>query len=258
MKSPVLVVAGNTFREVGRDRMLHLLGALVVGFVLFSWVLGWLNPEEDDQARTLIDFGLAGVNVFGLLMAVLMGSSLLRREMERRTLYTVLSRDVTRTQFVAGKYLGLLGVFAAGLCIVALVMVLYFSVFGAVRGFPLVAAVYGNLLELSVITAVSVLLGSFTTPALSAIGTVSIYMVGHNTETLLEYLDMTRDPALEIPLKTLYYAFPNLTNFNYRLAASFGDAVPLSVIGMSTLYALVWTGLLLGLASAAFRRRELP
>jgi ABC-type transport system involved in multi-copper enzyme maturation permease subunit len=258
MRSPVLVVAGNTFREVGRDRMLHLLGSLVVGFVFFSWVLGWLNPEEEDQARTLIDFGLAGVNVFGLLMAVLMGSSLLRREMERRTLYTVLSREVTRRQFVAGKYLGLLGVFAAGLCIVALVMVLYFSVFGAVRGFPLLAAVYGNLLEIAVITAVSVLLGSFTTPALSAIGTVSLYMVGHNTETLLEYLDMTRNESLEVPLKVLYFAFPNLTDFNYRLAASYGDPVPLSDLGLATAYALVWTGLLLGLASAAFRRRELP
>jgi Cu-processing system permease protein len=258
VKSPVLVVAGNTFREVGRDRMLHLLGALVLGFVLFSWVLGWLNPEEEDQARTLIDFGLAGVNVFGLLMAVLTGSSLLRREMERRTLYTVLSREVTRSQFVAGKYLGLLGVFAAGLCIVALVMVLYFSVFGAVRGLPLLAAIYGNLLEISVLTAVSVLLGSFTTPALSAIGTVSLYMVGQKTETLIEYLDMTRNESLEVPLKVLYYAFPNLTNFNYRLAASYGDAVPLSTLGLATAYALVWTLLLLGLASAAFRRRELP
>jgi ABC-type transport system involved in multi-copper enzyme maturation permease subunit len=258
VRSPVLVVAGNTFREVGRDRMLHLLGAAVTGFVLFSWVLGWLNPEEDDQARTLVDFGLAGVNLFGLLMAVLMGSSLLRREMERRTLYTVLSREVTRTQFVAGKYLGLLGVFAAGLCIVALVMILYFSVFGAMRGLPLLAAVYGNLLEISVLTAASVLFGAFTTPALAAIGTVSLYMVGHKTETLLEYLGMSRNEALEVPLKALYYSFPNLTNFNYRLAASYGDAVPAETLGLATAYALVWTVILLGLAAAAFRRRELP
>lgn len=258
MKPPALVVAGNTFREVGRDRMLHLLGALIVGFVLFSWVLGWLNPEEDDQARTLIDFGLGGINVFGLLMAVLMGSSLLRREMERRTLYTVLSREVTRTQFLVGKYLGLLAVFAAGLCIVAVIMVLYFSVFGAVPGLPLAAAIYGNLLEIAVLTAVSVLLGSITTPALSAIGTVSVYMVGHKTETLLEYLELTKTQGLEIPFKAIYYSFPNLTDFNFRLAASFGDRVPPSVLGLSTLYALVWIGILLALAAAAFRRRELP
>jgi ABC-type transport system involved in multi-copper enzyme maturation permease subunit len=226
--------------------------------VLFSWVLGWLNPEEDDQSRALIDFGLAGVNVFGLLMAVLMGSSLLRREMERRTLYTVLSREVTRTQFVAGKYLGLVAVFATGLCLVALVMVLYFSVFGTVGGLPLMLAIYGNLLEIAVLTAVSVLLGSFTTPALASIGTVSLYMVGHNTETLLEYLDMTRNESLEVPLKALYYAFPNLTNFNFRLAASFGDAIPLEVVGMATGYAVLWVGILLSVASAAFRRRELP
>ena len=265
----MLVVAANTFREVGRDRMLHLLGACVTGFVLFAWVLGWLNPEESDQARHLVDFGLAAVNIFGLLMAVLLGSSLLRREMERRTLYTVLSREVTRAEFLAGKYLGLLGVFAAGLGIVALLMVLYFGVWGGLSGQDsagreihrvgaILAAVYGNLLEIAVLTAVSVLLGAFTTPALSSIGTVTVWLVGHNTETLLDYLKMSEMKALEIPFKAIYYGFPNLTDFNYRMAASFGDSVPPAVLLYALLYALVWIGALLAVSSLVFRRRELP
>lgn len=258
MRGPVLVVAANTYREVGRDRMLHLLGALVVGFVLFSWVLGWLNPEEADQVRHLVDFGLAGVNLFGLLMAALLGSSLLRREMERRTLYTVLCREVTRPQFVLGKYLGLVAVFATGLAIVAVLMVIYFAVFGATPGWPLVAALHGNLLEIAVLTAASVLLGSFTTPALSAIGTVALWLVGHNTETLLEYLRLTEKEALEIPFKAIYYAFPNLTDFNYRMAASYGDPVSIGILGLATLYAAVWVLGLLGAASLLFRARELP
>lgn len=257
-RSPVWVVAANTYREVGRDRMLHGLGALVTGFVLFSWVLGWLNPEERDQARHLVDFGLAGVNVFGLLMAVVVGASLLRREMERRTLYTVLSREVTRGQFVLGKYLGLLAVFATGLAIVAGIMVVYFSVFGALPGQPLVAAIYGNLLELAVITAASVLLGAFTTPALSALGTLSLYLIGHKTETLLEYLKMTGTGALEVPFKAFYYSFPNLSDFNFREAAAYGDPVPWDVLGLATLYAGVWTAIFLGAAAILFRRRELP
>jgi ABC-type transport system involved in multi-copper enzyme maturation permease subunit len=205
-----------------------------------------------------VDFGLAGVNVFGLLMAVLLGSSLLRREMERRTLYTVLSREVTRAQFVAGKVLGLVGVFAAGLGIVAVVMVLYFSVWGARPGWPLLAAIWGNLLEIAVLTGASVLLGTFTTPALSAIGTVVLYLAGHSTETLLEYLALTRNEALEVPFRVLYFAFPNFTSFNYRLAASFGDPVPLEVVGLATAYALVWVAMLVGAAALVFRRRELP
>ena len=255
---PVLVVAANTYREVGRDRMLHLLGALVAGFVLFSWVLGWLNPEERDQVRHLIDFGLAAVNLFGLLMAVFLGSSLLRREMERRTLYTVLSREVTRTEFLVGKYLGLLGIFATGLAVVALLMVLYFAVWGALPGWPLVAALHGNLLEIAVLTAASVLLGSFTTPTLAALGTVTLYITGHATETLLDYLHLTENKALEVPFKAIYYAFPNLTDFNFREAAAFGDAVPLRVLGLATGYALLWVVILIGAATLLFRRRELP
>ena len=266
---PVLVVAGNTYREVGRDRMLHLLGALVAGFVLFSWVLGWLNPEENDQVRHLVDFGLAGVNLFGLLMAVFLGASLLRREMERRTLYTVLSREVTRPQFVVGKYLGLLGIFATGLASVALFMVGYFAIFGAMtakapagaeihRGLALVEAIYGNLLEIAVITAASVLFGSFTTPAIAALGTVTLYITGHGTETLLDYLRLTGNEALAVPFQAIYYVFPNLSDFNYREYAAFGDVVPLRTLGFATGYAVLWVGILLGAAALLFRRRELP
>jgi ABC-type transport system involved in multi-copper enzyme maturation permease subunit len=258
VRGPILVVAANTYREVGRDRMLHLLGALVAGFVLFAWVLGWMNPEESDQVRHLIDFGLAAVNLFGLLMAVFLGASLLRREMERRTLYTVLSREVTRTQFLVGKYLGLLGVFATGLSAVAVLMVAYFAVFGAKPGLPLVAAIYGNLLEIAVMTAASVLFGSFTTPAIAALGTVTMYVAGHATETLLDYLRLTRSRAMEVPFQVIYYAFPNLSDFNYRLAASFGDDVPLRVLGLATAYAVLWVAILLGAAALLFRRRELP
>lgn len=252
------MVAANTFREVGRDRMLHLMGGLITAFVLFGWVLGWLNPEERDQTRHLIDFGLAAVNLFGLLMAVFLGASLLRREMERRTLYTVLCREVTRGQFVVGKYLGLLAVFATGLSAVAVIMLAYFALFGATPGGPLLAAIYGNLLEIAVLTAISLLFGSFSTPAISAMATVTFWFTGHATETLLEYLDMTGREALEVPFKVIYYAVPNLTDFNYRAAAAHGVDVELTTLAFATAYAAVWCAALLGLASLLFRRRELP
>jgi Cu-processing system permease protein len=258
MRHPSLVVAANTFREVGRDRVLHLLAAVITSFVLFAWVLGWLNPEEEDQARHLVDFGLAAVNLFGLLMAVFLGASLLRREMERRTLYTVLSREVTRTQFVLGKYLGLLAVFACGLGIVAAIMVGYFAIFGAAAGGPLLAALYGNLLELALLTAVTVLVGSFSTPAMAAFGTVAVYLAGHRTETLLEYADMPGNEHLEWPVRIAYHSFPNLSDFDFRLAASFGDPVPFRTLAGATAYALLWCALLLGAGAILFRRRELP
>lgn len=258
MRHPVLVVAANTFREVGRDRMFHLVGGLVTAFVLFAWVLGWLNPEESEQTRHLVDFGLAGVNVFGLLMAALLGSALLRREMERRTLYTVLSRDVSRAQFVAGKYLGLVAVFAAGLGLVASVMVLYFSLFGATPGLPLLAAIYGNLLEIAVLTGISVLFGSFTTPALAAIGTVTAWFAGHATGTLLEYVELTEREALRPLFEALYYGLPNLSFFDLREGAAFGDPVRWGDLGISTAYAAVWVAVLVGGAALLFRHRELP
>jgi ABC-type transport system involved in multi-copper enzyme maturation permease subunit len=254
----VLVVAANTFCEVARDRMFHLVGGLVTAFVLFAWVLGWLNPEESEQTRHLVDFGLAGVNIFGLLMAALLGSALLRREMERRTLYTVLSRDLTRAGFVAGKYLGLVAVFAAGLGLVAAVMLGYFTIFGATPGLPLLAAIYGNLLEVAVLTAVSVLFGSFTTPALAAIGTVTAWFAGHATGTLLEYVELTENESLRPLFEVLYYGLPNLSFLDWREGAAFGDPVRARDLALATGYAAVWVAILVGGAAALFRRRELP
>ena len=258
MRHPVTVVAANTFREVGRDRLLHGSAGLVTAFVIFAWVLGWLNPEEEEQARHLVDFGLAGVNVLGLLMAALLGSALLRREMERRTLYTVLCRDVTRPQFVAGKYLGLLGAFAAALGIVAVVMGLYFSISGAKPGLPLAAAVYGNLLEIAVLTAISVLFGAITSPALAAAGTVTAWFAGHWTGTLLEYVELTKSEGLRPLFEAIYYGLPNLSFFDHREAAAFGDPPAFGDLGIATAYAAAWVAVLVGAAAALFRRRELP
>jgi hypothetical protein len=63
---------------------------------------------------------------------------------------------------------------------------------------------------------------------------------------------------MEVPFQVIYYAFPNLSDFNYRLAASFGDDVPLRVLGLATAYAVLWVAILLGAAALLFRRRELP
>jgi len=258
VKGPILVVAANTFREVARDRMLHLLGALIVAFVLFSRVLGWLAVEEVDEAAMLVDFGLAGVNVFGLLMTVLLGASLLRREMEQRTLYTVLSREVSRTEFVVGKYLGLLAVFGAGLAAVAVLMAGYQAFWGQTPGLPVAVAVYGNLLEIALLVAATVFLGSFTTPAMASLGTVALYVSGHSTETLREFLALRGEHAPRLAIEVLYHAVPNLTDFNYRNAARYGDAVPIATLGAATAYAAIWVALLLGAAALLFRRRELP
>jgi len=136
--------------------------------------------------------------------------------------------------------------------------VIDFALLGTMPGLPLLAAVYGNLLEIAVLTAASVLLGSFTTPAMSALGTVALYLSGHATETLLDYLAVPGNEGLEIPVKIIYYAVPNLTDFNFRLAASFGDPVGAGTLVAATAYAAVWCFLLLAAAGLLFRGRELP
>ncbi len=160
-----LVVARNTFREVTRDRM--VAGVLVAGLVLLG-LTQVLSPLALGEGRRLtVDLGLTGISVLGLLVVLLAGTSLVAKEVERRTIYSLLSRPISRPSSLVGKWLG----FSVALWTVAAALGLalcgVLAARGAGREWPAVLeAVYLAALELSVVTALAVLFSALTTPLL--------------------------------------------------------------------------------------------
>src|SRR5262245_25247460 len=101
----VAAVAANTFRESVRERVLYNLVLFAVLMTLSSLLLGQLSVRQDE--KIVKDLGLASIDVFGTLIAMFIGVGLIRKEIERRSLYPLLAKPLSRAEFLLGHVLGL-------------------------------------------------------------------------------------------------------------------------------------------------------
>ncbi len=254
MNRRATAIALATFREAVRDKLLLLVVVFGVGMVLFSRVLGWLSVE--DELKMVQDFSLSGMSLLALFLAMLVGAGSLAREVERHTVYTVLTRTATRTEFILGKFVGLVWVFWLCLLGAGAVLALWVLTWGGSIGAPLVAAMIGLLLETVVLTAVALFLGALSAPAIASVGTFAFYLVGHGTEALRELTAQGRSPDFAAVYSVLYRVLPNLENVNFINATTSGRPVDWESLGLGALYVLLWTAALLAGAVVMFRRRQ--
>ncbi len=252
--STVGAIAFNTFREVKRDRVLYLLLFFAVGLMALSQALGWISIEED--VKLVTDLSLAAVSVFALLITIFLGANLIYKEIDKRTLYTILAKDVSRAQFIIGKFLGLLGTFTICLLLMGGAFVINLMISGGSVNATMGAAVYALLLELTVITSFSIFFALLTSPILSAICTLAFYLVGHSTETLRSFTEVKGREGLRPIANALYYALPNLENFNLRYEASYAMPIEASRLLAMTGYAALISSIFIGAAIVIFNRKN--
>ncbi len=251
----VFVVARNTFREAIRDRV--LAGALCAGGALLA-ATQLLSPLALGEGQRLtVDLGLSGISLLGLMIIVLVGASLVGKEIEKRTVFNLLSRPIARHDYLIGKWVGL----SATLWVMAVILGVALCVMMAVRGLgwhapAIMEAVYLAGLELSVVTAVAVLFSAISTPVLSALFTVALYMLGQWSYDLREFAGKF-PPALAGACGAAANMVPNLPLFNMRTLAAAGHTTTLVHVGVATVYAAIYCACALCLAAAAFERREL-
>ena len=253
MRSRALPIAANTFREAMRDRIFSGIAAFAVFFVLLTIFLGKLSLGDLLMIRS---FGLAGVYVFGLLTTIFLGSSVLHTEIERRTLYFVLSKPVSRFDVVLGKFLGLSG---AALAALSLMTAVYLGVvWFEGGGFDLwgLAAIGLQAIELVLFTAFLVALSAVTAPLVAVVSATLLVFVGHLLGPALQEA-RTIGGATEALLKALYYVLPNLEKFNIRNLVVHDVALPPIIFVQTVAYGLLYAALLLVLANWLFEKREL-
>ncbi len=250
-----LLIARNTFREAIRDRVLT---GLVVAGLLVVLVARVATPlAMGEGRRLLVDLGLSAISALGMLAVLLVGTSLVAKEVERRTIYNLLARPITRPAYLVGKWAGL----SAALWALALALGAALWTVLAVGGAPglagpLAEAVYLAGLELSVITSLAVLFSALSTPVLSSLYTLGFFLIGSWSYDLRVFA--TRLPKeLSGVLATIANLVPNLPLFNMRTLAAAGHGAPPLQLGLATLYAAVYAGCALCLATAAFQRRDL-
>jgi Cu-processing system permease protein len=255
--SAISLVARNTFRESVRDRVLYNLIFFALLMIGSSLVIGQL--ALGDLTKVITDIGLSAMRFFGALIAIFIGIQLVYKEIERRTLYSLLAKPLGRGQMVVGKFLGLGLTLAVNSTVMLAGVILSVLV---VRGgyAPQVAAAvpatYMIFLELVVTTAVALTFSTISSPAISALLTFLIYVAGNLSTNLLSLAETSETTALKGLLVGLYYLLPNLSNFAAISTAAYGEAVPGVRLLAATLYAAVYCGLLLAIAVAVFERRD--
>ncbi len=254
MRDRVLVLARATFLEAVRDRVLLVVGVFTLGVVLFSRVLGWLSIE--DELKMVQDFSLSGMSWLALLLAMLVGAFSVAKEVERRTLYPILSRDVSRGEFLLGKYFGLVGAIWTCLAGAGLALVLWLLVWGGHPTTALLAALLGLLCEALLLVAVALFLGTLTAPAVAAVATCGFALAAHSTEALRELTSDGKRPHFATLWSIVYRAMPNLEDVNFINATSAGLPIRWTQLLLGALSVSLWSALFVGGAVLLFRRRE--
>jgi len=259
----ILAVARNTYRENIRDRVLYNLILFALVMIVSSIALGQLTLGY--ERKVIIDLGLTSISLFGTLIAIFIGISLVYKELEKRTVYTLLSKPVRRSEFILGKYFGLLFTLLVNTAVMTIGLWLSMLYQGGIEpaGYARVLpAVFLIFLSLALTTAIALVFSTFSTPALSALFTLFLWMAGHFNYDLHAFGEMTKSPVMRWTFRALYYALPNFSNFtsinsqNVIQSAAYYQPVDGAAVGWVTLYGLFYCGVLLGLAVALFNRRD--
>jgi ABC-type transport system involved in multi-copper enzyme maturation permease subunit len=250
----VLAIARNTFREAARDRVVHLLLVFSVILIVGSRILSPLALGEG--VKITKDLGLSMMGLFGVLVVIFIGSSLVHKEVDRRTIYLVLSKPIRRWEFLLGKFAGMTATLGAvtGLMLVVLLLLLLATGAGYDGGIVVAAALIAA--ELTLMTAVALLFSTFTTPTLSAVFTLSLYIVGHLSGDLLDFARAVPNPVNRAFSEALYCLLPNLEMLNVRAEVVHGLALAPARVAGAFAYAALYTLFLLGAGSVVLSRRD--
>lgn len=251
----IFSIARNTFREAVRDRVLYNLVLFVLLITASAIFLGELTAGE--EARTIVNLGLSAMLLFGAFIAVFVGVSLVSKEIEKRTIYAIFAKPVGRGEFIVGKYFGLCLTLLVNVLIMGVgVSVALLYVGGAHLAFSIWGAVFLIFLELTILTAVAILFSSFSTPALSALLTFFVFVIGHFSQSLRDFAANLGSAGARFFFNTIYYLLPNLSLFSFITNAAHGDAPPVALLGGAFLYAFCYVAVLLAATVLIFSRRN--
>lgn len=249
----VLTVAANTFRETVRERVLYNLVFFAILMTLAGLLLGQLSIRQDE--KILKDIGLAAMDIFGTVIAVFIGTGLVSKEIERRSLYPLLAKPLSRSELYLGKFAGLGFTLLVNLSVMLAGLLLTLAATQRRPDLGLLTAVFPLYLGMLLVVAFALLFSSVTSATLAAVLTVGVVVVGRFADVIRGMREVL--PGVPETLATIVFAVvPNFANFDFKNRVAYGEAVPAGDLAWVAVYAAAWTAVVLGLGLAAFRTRD--
>lgn len=250
-----LAIAVTTLREALRDWLLYNLVVFAVLLVVGSITISQLTLGE--QFRIIANIGTSATQVFGTLIAVFLGVGLVSKEIERRSLYSLLAKPLSRTEFFFGKFAGLAVTLLVNSAAMALGLALTLWLTGKPLSAHLLQAAYPIYLGLLVSVALAMMLASVTSSGLASVGAVGLVVAGRYTDILRHMPEILPGVSARI-LTGLYLILPNFRNFDFKGRVAHGDPVLASELAWATAYAVAYATVALCIGLFFFRRRDLP
>lgn len=251
----IWVIAANGFREVIRDRILYFIGFFVLVLVVALRLLPQISLGTHD--KIFMDLGLGAMGLLGAIVAIFVGTGLINKEIEKKTVLVLIPKPVSKTEFILGKHLGLCAVLGVMLAVMTGVyfLLLSWSSINYNPGIFLISQFY-LLLELALLTAVAIAFGVFTSSILATLLSLGIYLMGHISQDLLELGKISKNANIEAITRGLYLILPDLERLNLRNDVTYGILPSAGELLSNATYGIVYTALLLVIAILVFSRRQ--
>lgn len=257
MSARLSAIAVNTFREAVRDRVLYNLVIFVLLLVASAPLFSEISIGM--ERLILVNLGLSSISLFGVVIAIFIGIGLVSKEIEKRTLYTILSRPVRRWEFIVGKYFGLMLTLIVNAALMTLG--LYIALLVTDRGLKLadtwmMLAVYFTILEFLMVTAITLLFSSFSTPIFSAIFSFALFVIGTFADDLRNFAALAHG-ATKWLATAAAWVVPNFASLNVISRVAHDQHISGILVLYNTVYAVMYSAAVTAAAVLVFERRNL-
>lgn len=249
----VITIAAQTFTEARRNRVFYSLFLFALVVVLSSIIFTEVTTTTMD--RVLKDTGLAAINVFALALTIFAGVGIINREIDRKSIYTVLAKPVSRFGYILGKWLGLVSIILATSTLMFLGLLLVMKIYKTDIHAGIFLGFMGILLEVMVLGAVAILCSTFTTSFISAFICAAVYFSGHLSTEFLRVVRKSHGARRFIG-EAVYYLVPNLERFNFKYHATYDVTVASGTLLAVVMFGVAYAGAALLGAVIVFQRRD--
>lgn len=250
----IFVIARNTVSEAMSRIVLQIILVFAIMFLVIGFFFTFMTPGEED--KMLKDLGLTVITVFGLVLAIFMGVSLVQPEVERRTIYAVLAKPVRRLEFLVGKYLGAIAVLAVSMIIMGVVLVGALYLKQLVWSPQLLVALVGTYLSLMIMTALVLMVSTFASSLMAVVTGFLFWAIGYGQIYIKQLAEHSESMFSRYLLEAMYAILPNFSYLDVRPAVVDGMMIPVELLGKMALYGVVYTIIVLAIAAILFNERE--
>lgn len=253
----IFAIANNTFREVVRDRILYIVPFYVIILVIGINLLPQIAAATED--KMFLDLGLAAIGFLGLIVAVFVAAGIINKEIEKRTILMLIAKPVSRGEFIVGKYFGLSAVITLSIGAMSAIYLIFLQVNHiSYSSTSIIINAFFLILQLSLISAIAITFGVFTSSILAITLTFIVYLMGNITQNLLILAHMSENSGLKRITQGLYLLLPDLSRLDLKNEAVYGlSALPdATTLFTNTAYSLFHITMFLALAVLIFSRKE--